>query len=192
LVVNYTWEVPTAQRLPSLAKWIAGGWQVGGIYQASSGIPFSALIGGDPLGVNNGTIFDYPDRVRGPGCSSLVNPGNVLNYIKTECFTIPNPITRLGNAGRNILRGPGLSDFDLSLFKNNRIPKISEQFNAQFRIELFNVLNRANFAPPLKNNTQNSACCTIFDQSGNLISKGALDSTATTSRQIQVALKLTF
>ncbi|HWY70266.1 MAG TPA: carboxypeptidase regulatory-like domain-containing protein [Terriglobales bacterium] len=191
-VINYTWIIPAPSAFSGLAHWLTDGWQLGGIYQASTGEPFSALVGGDPLGVNNGIIFDYPDRIRGSGCDSLTNSGDPINYVRTQCFQFPNPTNRLGNAGRNILRGPGLSAFDFSVFKNNHIRRISEQFNVQFRVEAFNILNHSNFAPPLKNNAQNSACCVFFDQSGNVISSGKLDSTSTTSRQLQFALKLTW
>jgi hypothetical protein len=54
-----------------------------------------------------------------------------------------------GNAGRNILIGPGTSNLDLSVFKNNYIKRISENFNVQFRAEIFNILNHANFAVPV-------------------------------------------
>jgi hypothetical protein len=115
-----------------------------------------------------------------------VNPGNPIQYIKTQCFAFPTPSTRLGNVGRNSLTGPGLSDFDLSLFKNNPIPKISERFNAQFRAEFFNIFNQANFAPPLSNRT-------LFTASGAAIpTAGLITSTVTTSRQIQFGLKLTW
>jgi hypothetical protein len=81
--------------------------------------------------------------------------------------------------------GPGLVNFDLSLLKNNRIARISEQFNVQFRVEAFNVLNHANFNPPTSNSQ-------IFNGDGSTggLTPGLLDSTATTSRQIQVALKV--
>jgi hypothetical protein len=89
-----------------------------------------------------------------------------------------------GNLGRNTVIGPGLSKLDLSVFKNNYIRRISESFNAQFRAEIFNILNRANFASP----TDNLA---VFDQTGSAVqSAGLLTSTQTTSRQIQFALKL--
>jgi len=52
-----------------------------------------------------------------------------------------------GNLGRNTIIGPGLFNVDFSVFKNNRIPKISESANLQFRAEFFNILNRTNFAP---------------------------------------------
>ena len=89
-----------------------------------------------------------------------------------------------GNLGRNAVIGPGLSKLDFSVFKNNYIRRISESFNAQFRAEIFNIFNRANFSSP----TDNLA---VFDQNGLPIqSAGLIDSTQTTSRQIQFALKL--
>jgi carboxypeptidase family protein len=89
-----------------------------------------------------------------------------------------------GNLGRNSLIGPGMSNLDFSLFKNNRIRSISEGFNVQFRAEFFNVFNRANFASPTDNRT-------VFDQNGTPISSaGLITSTQTPSRQIQFALKL--
>jgi hypothetical protein len=91
-----------------------------------------------------------------------------------------------GNAGRNILIGPGTSSLDVSIFKNNHITRISENFNAQFRAEFFNVLNRANFAQPITpDNTD------IFDSTGTPTGvAGLLTSTTTTAREIQFALKL--
>ena len=89
-----------------------------------------------------------------------------------------------GNSGRNTLVGRSLFDFDFSAIKNNYIPRISESFNIQFRAELFNVLNHANFNPPVDTNA-------VLNSNGSPSSAaGALDSTATTSRQIQLALKV--
>jgi hypothetical protein len=93
-------------------------------------------------------------------------------------------VSKWGNLGRNTLVGPGVSKLDVSVFKNNRVRRISENFNVQFRAEFFNVLNRANFASPTDH-------ATVFDQSGNPISSaGLITSTQTTSRQIQFAVKL--
>jgi hypothetical protein len=116
-----------------------------------------------------------------------------LNYIKTECFAPAPPVLingtyflRGGNAGRNTLIGPGLITFDFSLFKNNYIRRISETFNAQVRFEAFNVLNHPNFSPPTDNQF-------LFDASGAAIpGAGAIDLTTTTSRQLQLALKIIF
>ena len=125
-----------------------------------------------------------PDRLGGSSCQTLTNPGNPNHFIKTECLAFPVPSNRWGNLGRNTLIGPGLSKLDVSVFKNNYVKHISENFNAQFRSEFFNILNKANFASP----TDNLA---VFDQNGQPVSSaGLITSTQTTSRQIQFALKI--
>jgi hypothetical protein len=89
----------------------------------------------------------------------------------------------LGNGGRNEVYGPGLVDFDFSVVKDTRI---TEGLNLQFRAEMFNVFNRSNFNPPLVNSA-------LFGQDGSPnAAAGTLDSTSTSSRQIQFALKLIF
>jgi hypothetical protein len=77
-----------------------------------------------------------------------------------------------------------LVNLDFSLFKNNPIKRISEQFNVQFRVEFFNIFNHTTFNAPTANNA-------IFDGgSGDPVGgAGVATSTATTSRQIQFALK---
>jgi hypothetical protein len=184
LIINYTWTISTPHALEGPAAWPLSGWQVGGILQASTGLPFTPILGGDPLGINNSDPWSFPDRTKGPGCESGINSGNVDAYINLSCFSFPNPSTRLGNSGRNSLVGPGVLNLDFSLFKNNYVKRISETFNAQFRVEAFNVLNHANFASPINNST-------LFDQSGAPVAAaGAIDSTSTDAREIQFALKM--
>jgi len=184
LVVNLTWQVPSAKARASAVRWALEGWQLGGIYKASSGQPFTPILGGDPLGMKTTQTAEVPVRLVGPGCESLTNVGNPNRYIKTQCLAFPSPTNLRGNLGRNAVIGPGLSNLDISLFKNNRIRRISENFNVQFRAEFFNVFNRANFASPVDN-------LNIFDQTGNRIpSAGLVTSTQTTAREIQFALKL--
>jgi hypothetical protein len=91
-----------------------------------------------------------------------------------------------GNAGRNSLIGPGVINMDFSVYKNNYIKSISENFNVQFRAEFFNVLNHTNFALPVTpDNTD------IFDGSGAPTGvAGLLTKTSTTAREIQFSLKL--
>jgi hypothetical protein len=103
--------------------------------------------------------------------------------------TFPQCFNLRGNAGRNIMIGPGLTELDFSVFKNNHIRKISESFNVQFRAEIFNILNHANFAPPSVGDGNTD----IFDGTGspNPIA-GALVRTTTTSREIQFAIKFIF
>jgi hypothetical protein len=184
LVLNYEWEIPSPKSVSAAGRWALGGWQFGGIFEASSGVPFSVVDSPDPLGLGNSDPFARPDRVSGPGCGNPINPGNPNQYIKLQCFAFPNPSNRLGNSSRNQRTGPGLVNFDMSLFKNNSIKRISESFNAKFRVEVFNAFNRPNFLPPLDFNA-------LFDQSGVPVpGAGLIDSTGTPSRQIQFGLKL--
>jgi hypothetical protein len=186
LVVNAIWNVPSPQSWTGPAKWATNGWQLGGVFQARTGLPFTPLISGDPLGTKSSSPFAYPDRLTGPGCQTGVNSGNPLQYIKVSCFAAPNPLNRLGDAGRNSLIGPGLVALDFSLFKNNYIPRISEAFNVQFRAEFFNSLNRANFNPPTDH-------LDVFDQTGApAAGAGIIDSTSTTAREIQFGVKVIF
>ena len=185
-VTSLIWDIPGISSKEASSIFV-NGWQVGGIYKQSDGTPFTPLIGGDPLGKKSSDPWDYPDRT--PGCpvvNSNYKLNGALNYVKLSCFPFPVPSTRRGNAGRNIIVAPGLSEVDLSLFKNNPILKVSDNFNVQFRVELFNVLNHTNFNPPNNNNQQ------LYDATGTQLASGGILSapTATTSRQLQFGLKL--
>jgi hypothetical protein len=211
VVVNGTWELGTPKNLSAPAQWVLGGWELGVIFTASGGVPFTPTwgTGSDPALTQSSDDWAYPNRLGGSGCSSLTNPGNPINYIKTNCFAIPtwpgdmaswsancsapgHPFPQCfnlrGNSGRNILIGPGVTELDFSLFKNNYIKSISERFNIQFRAELFNILNHPNFAPPVQGvNTD------IFDGTGNPNpTAGFLTRTTTTAREIQFAVKVIF
>jgi len=212
VVINAIWDLPSPKGGAGFEGHVLGGWELGGIFKANSGVPFPLVFGsgGDVAGVQGtDTSFVTVDRLGGPGCATLVNPGNPNNYIKTQCFAIPtapdmafwtancNPMPNgvpvpfpecfnlFGNAGRNIIIGPGLINLDFSLFKNNYVKKISENFNVQFRWEVFNILNRANFSTPQSTS--------LFDNSGNsLASTIFISTTQTPSRQMQFALKVIF
>jgi len=185
LVLNAIWLLPRAQSARGFARWATDQWQLSGIFRAASGLPFTPVIGGDPLGMNNSAAFDFPDRLKLTGCNNPVNPGNPIHYIKTQCFAPPQPATRLGDSGRNIAIGPGLTNLDLAIFKNNYVR--NEKFNIQFRAELFNVLNHPNFAVP------NRTAAQIFTQTFSPVTTaGLLTTTSTTSRQIQLAVKCIF
>jgi hypothetical protein len=183
-VFNFTWQLPAPKMRSRLTEWAFGGWQLGGIYRASGGQPFTPLLGGDPLGMKLDETNEPPNRVLGPGCETLTNHRNPNHYIKTQCLSFPNPANLRGNLGRNTLIGPGVSKFDASVFKNNHSRLFSEGTNVQFRAEFFNIFNRPNFASPTDN-------LTVFDPTGNRISSaGLITSTQTSARQIQFALKV--
>ncbi|HEV2522431.1 MAG TPA: TonB-dependent receptor [Candidatus Acidoferrales bacterium] len=217
LVVNASWVLPTNKSIPPALGWVVNGWELGGILKVADGPPFTATFGtagGDPLGIASTDPWAYPDRLGGAGCSSLANPGNPNQYIKTQCFSVPTApnaafwnancdpappslggtvdpnslqcFNLRGNAGRNIIQGPGLVNLDFSAFKNNPIRRISETFNVQFRAEIFNIINHANFSLPIEpDNTD------VFDNTGAPTgTEGLITTTSTDSRQIQFALKV--
>lgn len=181
LSLNYLYDLPGPHG-DSALKWVATGWQVGGIITASTGVPFTVVTGGDPLGQNSSDQFDYPDRL--PGCNPInsnFKSAPNLTYLNASCFGLA-PATlssgiRLGDNGRNQLYGPKLVDFDFSVIKNTHVPRISETFAVQLRFEFFNLFNHTNFQAPLDNNTLGG-------------SLGQIDATTTTSRQIQLGAKI--
>jgi hypothetical protein len=110
-----------------------------------------------------------------PSVGAALGPGDL------SCFNLR------GNVGRNTLVGPGLTNLDFSVFKNNYIRRISESFNVQFRAEFFNILNHANFnVPSLGDGNTN-----MLNGDGTVNgSAGLLTQTTTDPREIQFALKL--
>lgn len=186
-VGNFLWTIPAPGSWKGAAHFVGSGWQLGGIFTASSGTPFSVNIAGDQAGSKMGSdSAQRPVRVSSSDCSTLTNAGNPNHYVKTQCLLFPPANIIYNIVGRNALFGPGLRTLDFSLFKNHALPRISEQFKVQFRAELFNVLNHANFAAP-------NAHRTIFDSNGNLVSSaGLIDSTRTHAREIQFGLKFTW
>jgi hypothetical protein len=184
-VVSGTWEIPGLKRSRNAAAWLVSGWQLGTLLQLNSGLPFTTTIAGDPLGTRSSQGYDFPDRLHLPGCGDPVNPGNATDYVKLSCFAAPTPANRLGDAGRNVARGPGVIDWDTSLFKNIPVPRLSDSFRIQFRFEMFNALNHTNFNPPPSSSLQ------LFTVGLTPIaSAGNLTSTSTTSRQLQFAIKV--
>ena len=175
--------------------------------------------GNDPLGTgfNGDFSMNYANVI--PGCKAIQGGVNYLNTACFTPPTAPaalplattaNPLgcaplsytnapvaapagqqycsNVLGNSGRNKFYGPGLTTVDFSVFKNFPLTRISETFNVQFRAEFFNVLNHTNFLSPGFLNTfgQNNS---VYDFDGSPLST-ALNQTSTTSRQIQLGLKL--
>jgi hypothetical protein len=210
-VGNFIWEVPSSKSSSAIVSHLAGGWELGGILTASTGTPFTVAMGGDPIAIKNGDSLTYPSRLAGCNPINANWKSNGLQYVNVGCFTPPvAPVSMaaqcatnsypgaanaapsgtvycanlFGNAGRNQLIGPRIVNFDFSIFKNNYFPRISESFNLQFRAEIFNVFNHANFQSPLC-----GSCQTLFNENGSPSGGGFLNTTSTEARQIQLSLK---
>jgi hypothetical protein len=131
-----------------------------------------------------------------PYNSSTVITGNPNNWFNALMFT-PGPLGYLGTAGRDVLRGPHMSEFDLSINKDTPLHILGEAGQIQFRAEFFNLFNHANFGMP--NGEAYAGTLTDVGQysenpvtTGGLPSAGKISNTVTTSRQIQLSLKIVF
>jgi Carboxypeptidase regulatory-like domain len=156
---------------------LIGGWQWNGIVTVQDGFPFTPLAGSNTSGTGDANQSDVPNW--NPDFHGKVILGKPDQWYDPRAFLLPTQGT-FGNVARGSLRGPGLIQFDTSLFKRIRI---REGLNLQFRTEAFNVFNHANFSYPGQ---------VVFTGSSYSSSAGVISQTATTSRQIQFAMKLLF
>lgn len=151
LVLSYQWSLPFWRQPHAWYQHALGNWQVNGITTFMSGTPFTvfdsndvSLQGGAPE--ITGFSANRPNLVGDPNSG----PHTVLQWFNTSAFQqlTPNPnspVQQFGNAGRNIVQGPGFQQWDFSAFKNIHVAEAKE---LQFRAELFNIFNHPNFRLP--------------------------------------------
>jgi hypothetical protein len=176
--INATYDLPFGDKAgKALLNRFISRWQASAIISAQSGMPFSPQLGFNPT--NDGNTRNPIRPSWNPAFTGSVITGNPNQYYNPAAFVVPLAGT-YGNAGRDVLQGPGLTEVDLSVAK--RIP-FNERVNLQFRGEFFNVLNHTNF------NSPNPIVFTAAT-GGASPTAGVITSTTTTSRQIQFGLKL--
>jgi hypothetical protein len=144
-------------------------------------------LGYNPTG--NGDSRNPVRPALNPDFHGSLYPRSVAQWFNSDAYLAPAPGT-FGNAGRDSLKGPGLADADLSLAKKI---SLGERLHAQFRAEYFNLLNHGNFTTP--NAVVFSAGPTPAKPATAAAlspTAGVITATATTSRQLQFALKLLF
>ena len=146
LSVSYSYALPFRRTGGDLAAKLVNGWETFGILTLQSGRPFTVALlseidnsgtGRSILGFGNN---DRPNLIANP---ELSNP-TTDEWFNTDAFVFAAPGT-FGNAGRNILDGPGFQNFNVALVKNT---VFSERVNVQFRAEAFNFFNHPNFNLP--------------------------------------------
>jgi hypothetical protein len=135
-------------------------------------MPLTAVDGTDVANMSNGT--GITERPNATGISPQISNPTPNLWFNKAAFALQTPFT-LGNAGRNIITGPGVVDLDLSLMKRFRL---SERVGSELRWDVFNVANHPNFANP--NANLSSAAY------------GSIASTIIDSRQMQLALRINF
>lgn len=184
-VSNFVWNLPLGRHFA------ARGWQLAGIYSMRSGNPLTVFVQANRSrslaqpSLAPGIGFDRPSMAPGFTHQSAIL-GRPNQWFRPEAFAL-QPAGQLGNLGRGALIGPDLRSFDLSLMRNFGLSALGEQGNLQFRLEMFNLANRANFGPPALTAFAGNAA-----QEMPLSSLGLIRQTVTSARQLQLALRLSF
>ena len=178
---NFVWDLPGLDAHPLL-----GGWQFNGIVTMRSGVPFTPALGATNWSRSGNTSGeDRPNLKPGVDPDSLTL-GGPDHYFDTSAFVL-GPQGFFGNAGRNSLTGPNYAMTSVSLVKNTRVAALGGGGQVQFRLELFNLLNRPNFSTPDR---------TVFAAAAAnevpLATAGRITRTITSSRQVQLGAKILF
>jgi hypothetical protein len=182
-VVSGTYALPFGRQQPFFSRArgfsnaLIGGWTANSIVTLQSGFPFTPQLSYNPS--NNGDSKNPVRPYANPSFTGSAILGTPTQWYNPAAFLAPPSGSGFyGNQGRDTLSGPGVATWDLSMLKDTAI---HDRVNLQFRAELFNLLDRANF------NTPNLV---VFTPSGVSPTAGVITSTSTTSRQVQFALKL--
>lgn len=178
-VIQGSYDLPFARSdaASGWQKWFVANWQVSGILTLQSGLPFTPQLSYNPS--NDGDTRNPVRPSWNPNFKGNVILGGPNEYFNALAFI--QPLTgSYGNVGRNILQGPSLEQFDVALAKRWTL---TERLGLQFRSEFFNLLNHTNLNTP---NPVVYASAT----GGPSPTAGVITSTSTTSRQVQLGLKL--
>ena len=135
--LNY--DLPNASRM----RLLLNGWELSSLLSFHTGQPFSVFSSNDNSGTGEGS--QRADLIGDPyaGVSHAFSKSGVT-WLNPAAFADPAAGT-FGNSGRNAFYGPGYASVDFSVIKNT---KITERINTQFRVEMYNLFNRTNLAPP--------------------------------------------
>jgi hypothetical protein len=188
-VVNAIYALPFgrgqgyASDLEGWKNGLVGGWSVASIVTAESGFPFTPQLSYNPS--NNGDTRNPVRPFLNPNFKGSVVIGNPSQWFNPAAFIAPPSTSGFyGNVGRDTYIGPGLATWDFSVLKDTAV---RERLTVQFRAEIFNILNRANFNTP---NLIVFTPPTATNLTGLSGTAGAITSTSTTARQVQFGLKL--
>ncbi|HKV23739.1 MAG TPA: carboxypeptidase regulatory-like domain-containing protein [Candidatus Acidoferrum sp.] len=188
-VINAIYELPFgrgkkyASDTQGWRNGLVGGWSVASIVTAQSGFPFTPQLSYNPS--NNGDTRNPVRPFLNPSFKGNVILGKPGQWFNPAAFIAPPSTSGFyGNLGRDTYIGPGLATWDFSVMKNTTL---REGLTLQFHAELFNLLDRANFNTPSLIVFTPPTATNLTGLSGTA---GAINSTTTTARQVQFALKL--
>jgi hypothetical protein len=182
--VRHNLVLESTYLLPFTGPAVVEGWQLSVVGTFASGVPFSPVIPGDSDRDGSTDNVNRPDIAS--GVSTKPAGGRTPDmWFNPEAFVFPGAGFR-GRAGRNIIEGPGFATVDLAIVKNT---PLAGRRSVQLRLEVFNLLNRANFDIPF-NDPDGEA---IFDDAGNRIpTAGKIFATSTDAREMQIAIRFVF
>jgi hypothetical protein len=194
---NFTYELPGPSPATTAGK-ILGGWLVSGILNLTDGSPYNNVITSDhaDTGLPQGWA-QRPDLVPGGNNNPVKGDGRDPDeyFDRSSGDFVLQDEGYWGNLGRNTLVLGGTATFDLSLQKDT--PIAGERVTLQFRAEFFNLLNRANWGAPTRTSyasTFGRGLCPGGNCAATRYQRafGRVDTTSTSARQVQLALKLIF
>jgi hypothetical protein len=142
-VTNFLFQIPFLSNSEGWVHTAFSGWQVGGIWTLQSGAPFTVNLSSDVA--NNGEPLSAPSQRPNLTCDPNSGPKTTAQWFNTACFSLPAQFT-YGNAGRDIVMGPGLDNFDATI--QNEFP-VHENIKLQFRLDIFDFFNHPNFNSPV-------------------------------------------
>lgn len=171
-VLSWVYQLPFFKNAPPRIKALLGGWEIAGIATFQKGLPITI---GQPNVANTGSS-QRPNLIGDPNAGERRAPERMFN----DAAFAPAPAGAFGNAGRNIVRGPGINNWDLAFYKSFELPwfagtYFAEKSMLQFRLEMFNAFNHTQWAG-VETNLASSA----FGRANNV----------RPARNLQFALKL--
>jgi hypothetical protein len=182
-VLNWSYQFPAGKGKHWLnsgpGRWFLGDWQVNGIYGGSSGVPLGVISPRDTSGT--GIMKQNVTRANCIAKPAYNHDGTVKEWFDTSVYAIPATYTFGTCSGSPGVRAPGVNNLDMSLFKN--ILPSSERYGLQFRVEVFNLVNKAEFAPSDASSAFETVSAPSF---------GTLTSLLHDPREFQFALKFSF
>ncbi|MCI0389403.1 MAG: TonB-dependent receptor [Acidobacteria bacterium] len=192
-IANFTYDLPFGKNLKGYAGHILRNWQINSIVTLSSGVPFTVGVDGDVDRDGSEDNLARPNLL--PNVSLIPAGGRTPEVWFNPLAFAPPDIGFRGTAGRNILNGPNFKTVDFSLVK---VFPFQEGRSIQFRIEAFNLFNRANFDLPY-NSDDGAQVLIYYPPVGNeaeyflkRTNVGRIYSTIGDSRELQLGLKLVF
>jgi hypothetical protein len=190
-VLNFAWDLPFARSLSGTARAVLDGWRLSGIWTMRSGQPLTVFVAANRSrsqwnpSRGPGIGQDRPSYAPGYGPDNAVL-GRPDRWFDPSAFAL-QPAGTFGNTGRGDFTGPDLRTLDLAFSKSARWARLGGSGRFEFRIEAFNVLNRVNLGIP-----ELRVFAGQSDGEAPLATFGRISYTVTSSRQIQLGMRVTF